>query len=115
MTLRSEPSGFIECIRPPLSSRRNNRADRVALDEGFGLIAWSTVMVCPFVSQLRLDPARHSYARHWRGSVRQARVDDGGAAQRLTDGAPLGDLEQPQSLFFGEIAVEMNGAMKVVD
>src|SRR6202022_1986204 len=33
----------------------------------------------------------------------------------LTDGAPLGDLEQPQSLFFGEIAVEMNGAMKVVE
>jgi hypothetical protein len=35
--------------------------------------------------------------------------------QGLTDRAPLGDLEQPQSLFFGEIAVEMNGAMKVVD
>jgi hypothetical protein len=51
----------------------------------------------------------------WRGSIRQARVDGGGAAQGLTDGAPLGDLEQPQSLFFGAIAVEMNQAMKLVD
>jgi hypothetical protein len=29
MVLRSEPSGFIEWMRSPLSSRRNRRPDRV--------------------------------------------------------------------------------------
>jgi hypothetical protein len=32
----------------------------------------------------------------------------------LADRTPLGDLEQPQSLFFGEVTIEMNGAMKMV-
>jgi hypothetical protein len=33
----------------------------------------------------------------------------------LADRTPLGDPEQPQSLFFGEITIEMNGAMKMVN
>jgi len=33
----------------------------------------------------------------------------------LADRSPLGDLDQSQSLFFGEFTVEMNGAMKMVD
>jgi hypothetical protein len=32
----------------------------------------------------------------------------------LADRTPLGDLEQPQSLFFGEVTIELNGAMKMV-
>src|SRR5262245_62497478 len=31
MVLRSEPSGFIEWMRSPLSSRRNSRPDRVTV------------------------------------------------------------------------------------
>src|SRR3954462_11854467 len=45
-------------MQSPLSSRRNIRPERVAHDEAFVLVAWRTVMVCPFVSQLRLDPMR---------------------------------------------------------
>src|SRR3954451_8444494 len=45
-------------MQSPLSSRRNIRPERVAPDEAFVLVAWRTVMVCPFVSQLRLDPLR---------------------------------------------------------
>src|SRR3954449_7933727 len=70
-------------------------------------------MVCPFVTVAVRSTAR--LCRDWRGSICQARVDGGRATQGLTDGAPLGDFEQPQSLFFGKIAVEMNSAMKVVD
>jgi hypothetical protein len=40
-------------MRSPLSSRRNNLPDRVAPDEAFVLVVWRTVMVYPFVSQLR--------------------------------------------------------------
>src|SRR5882724_5883701 len=98
-------------MRSPLSSRRNNRPERVALDEAIVLVAWCTVMVYPFVSQLRFDPPRRG--RNWRGS--EAGVDDGGAAQSLADRTPLGDLEQPQSLVFGEITVETDGAIKMVD
>src|SRR5215475_7661621 len=58
MVLRSEPSGFIEWMRSPLNSRTNNRPERVASDEAFVLVAWSRVMVCPFVSQVRLDHPR---------------------------------------------------------
>src|SRR3954468_9853147 len=58
MVLRLDPSGSIAGMQSPLSSRRNIRPERVAPDEAFVLVAWRTVMVCPFVSQLRLDPLR---------------------------------------------------------
>src|ERR1700722_16779198 len=48
MVFRSEPSGFIEWMRSPLNSRRNNLPERVTPDEAFILVAWSTVMDCPF-------------------------------------------------------------------
>src|SRR5262245_23356369 len=36
-------------MRSPLSSRTNNRPERVAPDEAFVLVSWSTVMVFPCV------------------------------------------------------------------
>src|SRR6516165_12032314 len=36
-------------MRPAFSSRTNNRPERVAPDEAFVLVSWSTVMVFPFV------------------------------------------------------------------
>src|SRR5262245_66386586 len=45
-------------MRSPLSSRTNNRPERVAPDEAFVLVSWSTLMVSPFVSQVRLDQPR---------------------------------------------------------
>ena len=107
------------CFVGAASGRDNFSGGRVSsnavIASDFGLIACCTVMVCSFVSQLRLDPPAAWLCSNWRGTIRQARVDGGRAAQGLTDGAPLGDREQPQPLFFGEIAIEMNGAMKVVD
>src|SRR6266700_335907 len=55
MVLRSEPSGFIESMRSPLNSSRNNRPERVAPDEAFDLVASTTLIVCPSVLQLRFD------------------------------------------------------------
>jgi hypothetical protein len=42
-------------MRSPLNSRRNNRPERVAPDEAFVLVSWSTVMVLSFRVPL-LDP-----------------------------------------------------------
>jgi len=49
MILRPDPSGFIEWIRSPLSSRANNCSARVTADKGFALLAWTKVMVCRFL------------------------------------------------------------------
>src|SRR6516225_8579900 len=59
MVLRSEPSGFIEWMRSPLSSRTKSRPERVTPDAFFDLVASSIVMIFPFVSQLRFDAMRH--------------------------------------------------------
>src|SRR5262247_2780768 len=45
-------------MRSPLSSRTNSRPERVTTDEFFDLVAWTTVMIFPSVSQLRLDAVR---------------------------------------------------------
>src|SRR5262245_15387297 len=45
-------------MRSPLSSRTNSLPDRVTPDEFFDLVASSTVIVFPSVSQLRLDAVR---------------------------------------------------------
>src|SRR6516162_6435356 len=45
-------------MRSPLSSRTNNRPDRVTPDEFFDLVVSDIVMVCPFVSKLRFDSSR---------------------------------------------------------
>jgi hypothetical protein len=37
-------------MRPPLSSRKNNRPERVESAETFVPLIWGTVMVLPFVS-----------------------------------------------------------------
>src|SRR5262245_682300 len=46
-------------MRSPLSSRTNSRAVRVIASVGFAGVAWCMVMVSPFLSQLRFDPASH--------------------------------------------------------
>src|SRR6516164_3732712 len=45
-------------MRPAFNSRTNNRPERFAPDEAFVLVSWSTLMACPFVSQLRFDAPR---------------------------------------------------------
>jgi hypothetical protein len=52
MVLRFDPSGFMEWMRSPLSSRRNNRPELVAVGEGFDLVAWSTAMIFPSLCSL---------------------------------------------------------------
>jgi hypothetical protein len=44
MVLRSDPSGFIERIRSPLSSRTNSRSERLTPDDFFDLVASSVVI-----------------------------------------------------------------------
>src|SRR5215831_2458383 len=44
MVLRSDPSGFIEQIRSPLSSRTNSRSERLTPDDFFDLVASSVVI-----------------------------------------------------------------------
>src|SRR5262245_5277783 len=63
MVLRSEPSGFIEWIRPPLNSRTNNRPERVAPDEAL-VFATCRAIAFPCVLLLRLwRPCGASRAR----------------------------------------------------
>src|SRR5215813_1122158 len=45
-------------MRSPLSSRTNNRPERVAPDDAFVLGSWTTLMIDPSVSQLRLKSSR---------------------------------------------------------
>src|SRR6516225_2913949 len=45
-------------MRPAFSSRTNSRPERVAPDEALVLVSWSTLMVSPSVSQLRLNSTR---------------------------------------------------------
>src|SRR5262249_23232682 len=71
MVLRSEPSGFIEWMRSPLSSRTNSRPERVTSDEFFDLVAWIAVMIFPSVSQLRLDAVRRVA---WAGNFQAQRM-----------------------------------------
>src|SRR5262249_49469677 len=87
-------------MRSPLNSRTDNRPERVASDEAFVLVAWSTVMVCPFVSQVRFD---HPQRRAGLGDFQAQRVSHflffglqiGARVRRRADLArkPLDDLD----------------------
>src|SRR5215475_3679019 len=59
-------------MRPPLSSRTNNRPEHVACDDALVFVAWSRVIVCSLPSRLRLRAAASGARREAPASVRSA-------------------------------------------